>query len=115
MLTEKGILALELYPGFSLFRGLYEFSQSAFHGNGMKWKDLSESGMDTLFCIMSVEWFVILIVAYYIDLVSSSGKSPFFFKNPFKKSSSLPSPSVQRQSSDNVLIDMEKTDVKQEV
>ncbi|CAE6253659.1 unnamed protein product [Arabidopsis arenosa] len=112
---EKGILALELYPGFSLFRGLYEFSQYAFRGSGMKWKDLKESGMDKLFYLMSVEWFVILIVAYSVDLVSSSGKSPFvFLKNPFKKSSSLPSPSVQKQSSDNVLIDMEKTDVTQE-
>lgn len=82
----------------------------------MKWKDLKESGMDKLFYLMSVEWFVILIVAYSIDLVSSSGKSPFvFLKNPFKKSSSLPSPSVQKQTSDNVLIDMEKTDVTQEV
>ncbi|KAL1203813.1 ABC transporter A family member 10 [Cardamine amara subsp. amara] len=113
---EKGILALELYPGFSLYRGLYEFAQSASSVNGMKWEDLSDSGMYKLFCIMSVEWFVILIVVYYIDRVSSSGKSPlFFFKNPFKKSSSLPSPpSVQRQNSDNVLIDMEKTDVTQE-
>ncbi|EFH41012.1 hypothetical protein ARALYDRAFT_496340 [Arabidopsis lyrata subsp. lyrata] len=112
---EKGILALEMYPGFSLFRGLYEFSQYAFRGSGMKWKDLKESGMDKLFYLMSVEWFVILIVAYSIDLVSSSGKSPFvFLKNHFKKSSSLPSPSVQKQTSDNILIDMEKTDVTQE-
>ncbi|ESQ31764.1 hypothetical protein EUTSA_v10003645mg [Eutrema salsugineum] len=112
---EKGIIALELYPGFSLYRGLYEFSQSSFRGSGMKWEDLSESGMDKLFCIMSVEWFVILIVAYYIDQVSSSGKSLFFFlKNPFKLSSSPPGPSVQRQSSENVLINMEKTDVAQE-
>ncbi|KAG7606931.1 AAA+ ATPase domain [Arabidopsis thaliana x Arabidopsis arenosa] len=108
---EKGILALELYPGFSLFRGLYEFAQYASRGNGMKWKDLKESGMDKLFYLMSVEWFVILIVAYSIDLLSSSGRSPFVF---FKKSSSLPSPSVQRQNSENVLIDMEKTDVTQE-
>lgn len=82
----------------------------------MKWQDLTETGMDKLFYIMSVEWFVTIIVAYCIDVVFSSGKSPFlFFKKPFKKSSSLPSPSVQRQSSDNVLIDMEKTDVTQEV
>ncbi|EOA15012.1 hypothetical protein CARUB_v10028362mg [Capsella rubella] len=110
---EKWILALELYPGFSLYRGLYEFSESASRGDGMKWQDLSENGMDKLFYFMSVEWFVTLTVAYCIDVGFSSGKSPFlFFKNPFKKSSSLPSPSVQ--SSDNVLIDMDKTDVTQE-
>ncbi|XP_010457663.1 PREDICTED: ABC transporter A family member 10-like [Camelina sativa] len=112
---EKYILALELYPGFSLYRGVYELSKSVSRGNGMKWKDLSENGMNKLFYIMSVEWLVTLIVAYCIDVVSSSGKSPFsFFKNPFKKSSSLPSPSVQRQSSDNVVIDMNKADVTHE-
>ncbi|KFK27924.1 hypothetical protein AALP_AA8G447700 [Arabis alpina] len=112
---ENGVLALELYPGFSLFRGLYEFSESAVRGNGMKWADFRECSMDKLFYIMSVEWFVILIVAYYIDQVSQSGKSHFYFlKNPFKKSSSLPSPSVQRQSSRNIRIDIEKTDVTQE-
>ncbi|CAH2043965.1 unnamed protein product [Thlaspi arvense] len=106
------ILALELYPGFALYRGLYEFSQSAFRGNGMKWENVSEAGMNKLFIIMSVEWLVILIVAYQIDQVSSSGRSIFFC---FKKSSSLSSPSTQRQSSDDgVLIDMEKPDVAQE-
>jgi hypothetical protein len=38
------IIAMELYPGFSLYRGLYELSQSAFAGDyrgidGMKWRD----------------------------------------------------------------------------
>ncbi|KAH0903185.1 hypothetical protein HID58_042688 [Brassica napus] len=55
------IFVMELYPGFSLFRGLYEFSHYAFQGNltgrnGMKWKDLSESSMDKVFYIIIVEW-----------------------------------------------------------
>lgn len=44
------------------------------------------------------------------------GKHPFFFLNPFKKSSSIPSkPTVQRVDSKKVSIDMGKIDVTQEV
>uniref|UniRef100_A0A0D3A9Y0 ABC transporter domain-containing protein n=1 Tax=Brassica oleracea var. oleracea TaxID=109376 RepID=A0A0D3A9Y0_BRAOL len=112
---EEWIFALELYPGFSLYRGLYEFSQYASRGNGMKWQDLSDSGMGEVLCIMSIEWFLALIIAFYIDQVFSSGKHPFFFLNPFKKSSSIPSkPTVQRVDSKKVSIDMGKIDVSQE-
>ncbi|XP_010443994.1 PREDICTED: ABC transporter A family member 12 [Camelina sativa] len=113
---EDYIVGLELYPGFSLYRGLYEFSQYASRGTGMKWQDISDSGMSEIFYIMSVEWFLALIVAFYIDQVFSSGKSPFFFLvNPFKKPSSLPRrPTVQRLDSKKVFIDMEKLDVTQE-
>ncbi|WZY72420.1 hypothetical protein YC2023_004660 [Brassica napus] len=112
---EEWIVALELYPGFSLYRGLYEFSQYASRGNGMKWQDLSDSGMGEVLCIMSIEWFLALIIAFYIDQVFSSGKHPFFFLNPFKKSSSIPSkPTVQRMDSKKVSIDMGKIDVSQE-
>ncbi|CAH8280475.1 unnamed protein product [Arabidopsis lyrata] len=114
---EEWILAMELYPGFSLYRGLYEFSQYASRGNGMKWQDLSDSGMGEVFCIMSIEWFLALIVAYYIDQVFTSGKHPFFFLvNPFKKPSSLPRrPTVQRVDSKKVSIDIEKLDITEEV
>ncbi|EFH41006.1 hypothetical protein ARALYDRAFT_496338 [Arabidopsis lyrata subsp. lyrata] len=113
---EEWILAMELYPGFSLYRGLYEFSQYASRGNGMKWQDLSDSGMGEVFCIMSIEWFLALIVAYYIDQVFTSGKHPFFFLvNPFKKPSSLPRrPTVQRVDSKKVSIDIEKLDITEE-
>ncbi|RID58691.1 hypothetical protein BRARA_F01969 [Brassica rapa] len=41
------IIAMELYPGFSLYRGLYELSQSAFAAdyrgvNGMRWRDFGD-------------------------------------------------------------------------
>ncbi|CDY23039.1 BnaC07g31480D [Brassica napus] len=109
---DKWIIVLELFPGFSLFRGLYEFAQAAFHGNGMKLGDLSESGMDKVFYIMLVEWFVTLTVAYVVDQVLTSGKSPCLFTK--KATTSVPDPSVQSQSSDNILIDMEKADVTHE-
>ncbi|CAH2052933.1 unnamed protein product [Thlaspi arvense] len=116
---EEWIVALELYPGFSLYRGLYEFSQYASRGNGMKWEDLSDSGMGEVLCIMSIEWFLALIVALYVDQVVSSGKHPFFFLEKLSKkpSSSLPrKPTIQRLHSRKVSIDMdmEKLDVTQE-
>lgn len=114
------IIVLELYPAFSLFRGLYEFSQFSFRGNlrgadGMKWKDFGDSAMDEVFIIIIVEWFLALIAAYYIDKIVSSGKDPLFFlTNPFQKSPSMRRPSLQRQGS-KVVVEMEKPDVTQEV
>nr|GEV78910.1 ABC transporter A family member 7 [Tanacetum cinerariifolium] len=121
------IVVMELYPGFSLYAGLYEFSQYAFTGNymgtdGMRWGDLSDSNneMRHVLIIMVVEWFVVFFVAYYIDQVVTSGtgvrKSPFFFLEKFKKKSTLSSfrkPSLQRQGS-KVYVQLEKPDVVQE-
>ncbi|GLT74737.1 hypothetical protein SLA2020_465170 [Shorea laevis] len=118
------IIILELYPGFSLYRGLYEFGQYSFTGNymgthGMQWGDLSDSmnGMREVLIIILVEWIVVLLVAYYADQVSSSGggKSPLFFLQNFRKKP-LPSfkrPSLQRQGS-KAFVDMDKPDVRQE-
>ncbi|CAE6075406.1 unnamed protein product [Arabidopsis arenosa] len=115
------IFVMELYPGFSLYRGLYEFAQNAYQGslNGkdeMKWKYFSDSEMDEVFYIIIVEWFIALIAAYYIDKISSSGKDPLFFlkiHNPFQKYLSPQKPSLQKQVS-AVSVEMEKLDVIQE-
>lgn len=120
MFPGRWIVFLEFYPGFSLFRGLYEFSRYAFQGNlngkdGMKWEDFNDSAMDEVFFIMIIEWFVALIAANYIDKIFSSGKHPLFFlKTPFKKSPSPQRPSLQKQVS-AVSEEMEKLDVTQEV
>lgn len=114
---------MELYPGFSLYRGLYEFAQASFTGNylgthGMRWGDLSNSmnGMKEVLIIMVVEWLVVLFVAYYIDRVVTSGsKGPLFFLQNFrKKPPSFRKPSLQRQES-KVFVQMDKPDVSQEV
>ncbi|CAL5362178.1 unnamed protein product [Camellia sinensis] len=122
------IVVMELYPGFSLYRGLYEFSQHSFMGNymgtkGMRWGDISDSnhGMRDILIIMFVEWLVVLFVAFYIDQVVSSGsgvgRSPLFFLEKFRKkplsSSSMRKPSLRRQGS-KVFVQMEKPDVAQE-
>ncbi|KAF3320383.1 ABC transporter A family member 7-like protein [Carex littledalei] len=126
------IIVMELVPGFSLYRGLYEFGQYAFSGNargtkGMKWGDLSrsENGMRNVMIIMVLEWLVLLPLAFYLDQVSSLGgsirKDPLFFLNFFKKKKLSRSLSLQlttsfnRQGSAKVVIDVNnKLDVTQE-
>ena len=114
---------MELYPGFALYRGLYEFSQYSFAGNymgtdGMRWKDLSDSknGMSEVMIIIAVEWLIVLGVAYYVDQVFSSGRDPLFFFRRHQKnlSSSFRKPSLQRQGS-KVFVQIEKQDVEEEV
>jgi len=116
---------MELYPGFALYRGLYEFAQfssglSNLRTDGMRWKDLSDgvNGMKEVLIIMFAEWIVVLFLAYYIDQVLStgSGKGPLFFLKGFQKKPlpSLKKPSIQRQGS-KVFAQMEKPDVIQEV
>jgi ABC-type multidrug transport system fused ATPase/permease subunit len=109
------IIAMELYPGFSLYRGLYELSQSAFAGDyrgidGMKWRDFG-NGMKEVTCIMLIEWLLLLGLAYYIDQIIYSRKHPLFFL--------LQSTSKKKQHfSDNkiskVVVEMEKPDVCRE-
>ncbi|KAL1814731.1 hypothetical protein ACET3Z_017305 [Daucus carota] len=120
------IIVMEIYPGFSLYRGLYEFSQYAFNGSylgidGMQWKDLSDgaNGMKEILVIMFVEWLVVLCVAYYIDQVVASGsgvgKGPLYFFQKLQKKLSTSSRkfSLQRQRS-QVAVQTEKQDVVQE-
>nr|DAD46476.1 TPA_asm: hypothetical protein HUJ06_016413 [Nelumbo nucifera] len=121
------IVAMEVYPGFSLYRGLYDFGQYAFGANymgtdGMRWKDLSDdiNGMREVLLIMLVEWLVVLAVAYYLDQVlslgSGVGKHPLFLlKNLAEKQSPpFPRPGLQKQESD-VLVQMDKAEISQEL
>ncbi|XP_010931477.1 ABC transporter A family member 7 isoform X1 [Elaeis guineensis] len=119
------IIVMEIVPGFSLYRGLYEFAQYAFMGDnmgtsGMRWKDLSDSqnGMRNVLIIMTVEWLVLLPAAYYLDQVASSGgirRGPLFFLQYFQKkpSASFRKPSLKREES-KVFVEMERPDVSQE-
>ena len=118
-----GIILMELYPGFALYRGLYELAQFSLRGStlgtyGMKWHNLSEStdGMKEVLIIMFVEWIVILLAAFYIDQVLSSGsrKIPLLFLKGFQKKYPFQKLDTQMQVS-RVFSQMEKPDVIQEV
>uniref|UniRef100_A0A161ZY86 ABC transporter domain-containing protein n=1 Tax=Daucus carota subsp. sativus TaxID=79200 RepID=A0A161ZY86_DAUCS len=95
------IIVMEIYPGFSLYRGLYEFSQYAFNGSylgidGMQWKDLSDDQV--------------------VASGSGVGKGPLYFFQKLQKKLSTSSRkfSLQRQRS-QVAVQTEKQDVVQEV
>lgn len=116
---------MELYPGFSLYRGLYELSQYAAGGYivgtyGMCWDYLSNSnnGMREVLIIMSIEWVVFLIVSYYLDQVISSGSGNrrsllFFLPNSQRKHlTSLEKTSFLSAESS---VQIENNDVSEEV
>lgn len=116
-------MVMELYPGFLLYRGLYEFAFYSFTGNlmgtyGMRWGDLTDStnGMREVLIIMLVEWIVVLLVAYCIDKVLSSGswKCALFFLQRHDKKPPSQNPGLERQGS-KVLVQTDKPDVRQEV
>ncbi|CAK7325037.1 unnamed protein product [Dovyalis caffra] len=115
-----------LYPGFALYRGLYEFGEYAASGSvtdtdGMKWGNLfdSDNGMRNVMIIMLLEWLLVLFIAYYVDQVFScgSGKHPKYLLQKLRKkhsrSSSFQKPSLHEPGS-KVLVDMDKPDLLQE-
>ncbi|XP_058110850.1 ABC transporter A family member 7-like isoform X2 [Magnolia sinica] len=92
------LMTMELLPGFSLYRGLYELFQSALAGHyqgtsGISWENLNDesNGMKGTLIIMSSEWLILLFFAYYLDQVISAGrgvrKHPLFFLGDFRKRS----------------------------
>uniref|UniRef100_K3YG46 ABC transporter domain-containing protein n=1 Tax=Setaria italica TaxID=4555 RepID=K3YG46_SETIT len=118
------IVVMEIIPGFSLYRGLYEFGQYAFSGNsmgtkGMEWSNLDDSvnGMRGVLIIMVVEWVVLLPLAFYVDQVSSLGggfpKNSFSLKCFKKRAASLRRFSFRRQGS-KVVVEMDNPDSSQE-
>ncbi|MCO5575518.1 hypothetical protein L7F22_029319 [Adiantum nelumboides] len=85
--SKGAILLLELLPGFSLYRGLYEFSQYSLTGfyqgtRGMLWKNMkdAENGMRQVFIIMFLEWLLITPVSFYLDQFFQSKRSSFMGK-----------------------------------
>uniref|UniRef100_A0A7N0U007 ABC transporter domain-containing protein n=2 Tax=Kalanchoe fedtschenkoi TaxID=63787 RepID=A0A7N0U007_KALFE len=123
---KQWIIFMELYPGFALYRGLFEFGQYAFNGSfmgakGMTWENLNEqgNGMKEVFLIMSLEWVIFLVSAYYIDQVISPGtgirRSPLFFLETLRrKTSSLPKRLSSLRQESKVSVEAEKADVEQE-
>lgn len=113
---------MEIFPGFSLYRGLYELAQysdnvESLGAPHMGWKDINDDkqGMRAVLIIMVIEWAALLLLAYYLDQVVSNGKGvrkhPLWFLAKFKGKTNR---TKQRQGYD-ILINMDKPDVAQEV
>ncbi|XP_050936141.1 ABC transporter A family member 7-like isoform X2 [Cucumis melo] len=114
------LILMELYPGFMLYRGLYEFAFFSVTGkiigtSGMQWGDLTDStnGMGEILIIMLFEWIVVLLIAYYIDQVLSSGKHPLFFLQRHDKKTTSNNLVLERQRS-KVVVQIDKHDVREE-
>ncbi|PKA46814.1 ABC transporter A family member 8 [Apostasia shenzhenica] len=113
--------AMEIFPGFSLYHGLYELSRYSlqveqFGTPRVCLKDIITEGlaMRSVLIIMIIEWVVLGFLAYYLDQIITNGKvgrHPLRFfpwsqgnQNGYKKNRGY-----------DVLINMEKPDVAQEV
>lgn len=119
------LILLELFPGFSLYRGLYEFRTYSVNASlmgtyGMRWHVLSDSasGIREVIIIMSAEWILLLIPAYYLSkvfaLASGFPRLRLCFSQKSQKSSiSLKNLGSQDQHS-SVVIQSDKQDVDQE-
>ncbi|KAI0515530.1 hypothetical protein KFK09_008195 [Dendrobium nobile] len=119
------LVVIELVPGLSLHRGLYEFGQYAFTGDstntyGMRWGNLGDSmnGMKNVLLTMTIEWLLLLLLAYYLDQLSSFSvgrRNPGFNLKCIDKKDLLSSAKsmLQRQSS-KVFIGIDRPDVAKE-
>ncbi|KAL5721635.1 hypothetical protein ACHQM5_005255 [Ranunculus cassubicifolius] len=112
-----GLILLEILPCFSLYRGMWELSDSSYWPDGMQWKDISTNGMRQVLVIMLLEWVVFLLTARYLDQVVATGsgtkKHPLFFLKNFQRKSSPSFPRTSPQES-VVSVNMENHDVSQE-
>jgi hypothetical protein len=116
------LVMMEIFPGFSLYRGIYELAEYASAGRnmgkpGMQWADLNDpiNGMQDVLILMSVEWTVLLVVAFLLD--HRPTWRPLFLFGLFSTKHSSPSrkPDRLKRRSSRVHVDMEKADVILEV
>jgi hypothetical protein len=77
-LQGSWITLMELLPAFSLYRIVYEFSQSVLVGryttsSGIHWIDMGDpkNGLAGVLTIMILEWFLFLLSAFYLDRFGS--------------------------------------------
>ncbi|KAL6660903.1 hypothetical protein ACP70R_000287 [Stipagrostis hirtigluma subsp. patula] len=68
------LVIMELVPGFSLYQGIYDFAAYAVAGHnmrkpGMQWVDLNDpmNRMKYVLILMSIEWIVLLPMAFLLD------------------------------------------------
>ena len=118
---------MELLPAFSLYRIVYEFSQSVLVGkymtsSGIQWIDMRDpkNGLAGVLTIMILEWFLFLLSAFYLDHFGS-------LKNVMRKVAVLVRTRIdgsrfqaaQQQNTQlqeyRASVEMERTDVIKEV
>ncbi|CAL4998485.1 unnamed protein product [Urochloa decumbens] len=115
------LVTMELIPGFSLYRGIYELSEYAAAGRnmgkpGMRWPDLNDpvNGMKDVLILMSIEWIILLLVAFLLD--HRPAWQPVFLFGFLSTKHSSPSekPNKFKRGFTRVHVDMTKPDVSLE-
>lgn len=116
------LVTMEFVPGFSLYREIYELAKYASAGSqmeksGMQWGDLNDpvNGMKDVLVLMSIEWILLLPVAFLLD--HRPAWRPLFIFGFLSTKHSSPSwiPDKVKQRSRRVFVDMAKPDVFLEV
>ncbi|XP_044962701.1 ABC transporter A family member 8-like [Hordeum vulgare subsp. vulgare] len=109
------LVIMELVPGFSLYRGIYELAEYAATGSymgkpGMQWEDLNDpiNGMKDVLILTSIEWVLLLPVAFFLD--HRPEWHPIFLSGILSTKHSSPSYKANPRSK-RVFDDMAKTDV----
>ncbi|CAN6442283.1 unnamed protein product [Victoria cruziana] len=115
------IVAMETMPGFSLYRGVYEFFQYSLEGNykgtwGMSWKNLDdkENGMKIVMIIMAAEWLIMLPVTYFLDQISFFGRRrqhPLYLIRRLKRKLVNPFAKSSRRVISRAFVGLEKSDI----
>ncbi|KAJ1268122.1 hypothetical protein BS78_07G112600 [Paspalum vaginatum] len=112
------LVIMELVPGFSLYRGIYELAEYAAAGRsmgkpGMQWVDLDDpvNGMKDVLILMSIEWTILLLVAFLLDRRPAWQPLFLFTSLSTKHSSPSKKPNKLKRGSGKVHVDMIKPDV----
>ncbi|KAK4485767.1 hypothetical protein RD792_008413 [Penstemon davidsonii] len=108
------IMALEVYPGFALYRGIDEledYGKGAAKARtfGIQWRHLKDntSAMREVLIIMTFTWLVFVLIAYCVDNISSlRSRLSFLTKSQMNTSSSSNS-----DMEPNMFAQMEKEDI----
>ncbi|EEC83533.1 hypothetical protein OsI_29141 [Oryza sativa Indica Group] len=115
---RQWLVTMELVPGFALYRGFYELAEYAFAGRqmgkpGMQWRDLNDpiNGMKDVLLLMSIEWILLLPVAFLLDHRPTWHPLFLFGFMSTKHSSPTMIPDKVKQRSRKVFADMAKPDV----
>ncbi|KXZ51851.1 hypothetical protein GPECTOR_11g29 [Gonium pectorale] len=88
------ILAVQLLPGFSLYRGLFEFSEYSIRSlfantEGLRWAGLHDpgNGMLSAWAILAAEWPVFMLLGWYLEQPVLGGSGSVSGGSPLSRSS----------------------------
>ncbi|XP_072976884.1 ABC transporter A family member 7-like isoform X2 [Typha angustifolia] len=117
---RRRLMIMEILPGFSLYRGLYELSQFALDGHykgtsGINWQELinQNSGIKETMIIMTLEWLILLFISYHLEQVAYRWNGAHIPRN--LRSGSIEPAVSNRTLHSTIIADHENSNVDKEV